>query len=137
MTGSFDKGIFVVEGKPLETVSMEDAEAAIWQELQQLINTPVPADELTKVKNKTESTMVFAEMALLDKAMNLAYFELLGDADLLNHETDKYLAVTAEQIQQQAKSLFRKDNSSTMIYLADKQASLTGTNGEEGAEVYA
>lgn len=137
MTGSFDKGMFVVEGKPLETVSMEDAEAAIWQELQQLITTPVPADELTKVKNKTESTMVFAEMALLDKAMNLAYFELLGDADLLNHETNKYLAVTAEQIQQQAKSLFRKDNSSTMIYLADKQASLTGTNGEEGAEVYA
>ncbi|MDO3627688.1 pitrilysin family protein [Mucilaginibacter sp. BT774] len=116
--GSFDKGMFVVEGKPLENVSIEMAEAAIWEELEIIKNQLVPADELTKVKNKTESTMVFSEMSLLDKAMNLAQFELFGDADKLNHETDKYLAVTAEQIQKQAKEIFRKENSSTLIYLA-------------------
>jgi predicted Zn-dependent peptidase len=116
--GSFDKGMFVVEGKPLENVSIETAEAAIWEELEIIKNQLVPADELTKVKNKTESTMVFSEMSLLDKAMNLAQFELFGDADKLNRETDKYLAVTAEQIQRQAKEIFRKENSSTLIYLA-------------------
>lgn len=116
--GSFDKGMFVVEGKPLENVSIETAEAAIWEELEIIKNELVPADELTKVKNKTESTMVFSEMSLLDKAMNLAQFELFGDADKLNHETDKYLAVTAEQIRKQAKEIFRKENSSTLIYLA-------------------
>ena len=79
----------------------------------------VPEDELTKVKNKTESTMIFSEMSLLDKAMNLAYFELLGDADGLNHETEKFLQVTAEQIKAEANKLFRKDNSSTLIYLAE------------------
>ncbi|MEO6849500.1 MAG: pitrilysin family protein, partial [Mucilaginibacter sp.] len=93
--GSFDSGMFVLEGKPLENVSIEAAEAAIWVELEKLKDELVPADELTKVKNKTESTMVFSEMSLLDKAMNLASFELLGDADQLNHETEKYLAVTA------------------------------------------
>ena len=116
--GSFDRGMFVVEGKPLENVSIETAEAAIWEELEIIKNQLVPADELTKVKNKTESTMVFSEMSLLDKAMNLAQFELFGDADKLNHETNKYLAVTAEQIQKQAKEIFRKENSSTLIYLA-------------------
>jgi predicted Zn-dependent peptidase len=116
--GSFDKGMFVVEGKPLENVSIETAEAAIWEQLEIIKNRLVPADELTKVKNKTESTMVFSEMSLLDKAMNLAQFELFGDAEKLNHETDKYLAVTAEQIQKQAKEIFRKENSSTLIYLA-------------------
>lgn len=116
--GSFDKGMFVVEGKPLENVSIETAEAAIWKELEIIKNELVSADELTKVKNKTESTMVFSEMSLLDKAMNLAQFELFGDAGKLNHETDKYLAVTAEQIQRQAKEIFRKENSSTLIYLA-------------------
>jgi predicted Zn-dependent peptidase len=116
--GSFDRGMFVVEGKPLENVSIETAEAAIWEELEIIKNQLVPADELTKVKNKTESTMVFSEMSLLDKAMNLAQFELFGDAEKLNHETDKYLAVTAEQIQKQAKEIFRKENSSTLIYLA-------------------
>ncbi|MDT3402601.1 M16 family metallopeptidase [Mucilaginibacter terrae] len=120
LTGSSDKGMFIIEGKPLENVSIDKAEAAIWEELAKICDTLVPDYELTKVKNKTESTMVFSEMALLDKAMNLAFFELFGDADLFNHETEKYLAVTAEQIQEQCKSVFRKDNSSTLIYLAEK-----------------
>ncbi|MGV8878728.1 MAG: M16 family metallopeptidase [Sphingobacteriaceae bacterium] len=116
MTGSFDKGIFIVEGKPSENVTLETAESAIWEELEHLKNELVPADELTKVQNKTESTMVFSEISLLGKVMNLAYFELLGDADEVNKEIDKYLAVTAEDVQREAKQLFRKDNSSTLIY---------------------
>jgi zinc protease len=120
MTGSLDKGIFVFEGKPLEHVSTETAEAAIWEELERIKTEYVPADELTKVQNKIESTMIFSEMALLDKAMNLASFELLGDADLLNHETEKYLAVTTAQIRELSNQLFRKDNSTTLIYLAEK-----------------
>jgi predicted Zn-dependent peptidase len=120
MTGSMDKGIFAFEGKPLENVSTETAEAAIWEELERLKTELVPADELTKVQNKIESTMIFSEMALLDKAMNLAQFELYGDADMLNHETAKYLEVTPAQINELANSLFRKDNSSTLIYLAEK-----------------
>src|SRR5258708_36342949 len=116
--GSFDSGMFVIEGKPLENVTIEAAEAAVWEQLELLKQQPVPADELTKVKNKTESTVIFSEMSLLDKAMNLAQFELLGDAGWLNQETDKYLAITAEQIQKQALSVFRKDNASTLVYLA-------------------
>jgi zinc protease len=122
MTGSLDKGMFVFEGKPLDGISIEQAETALWEEMEKLNATGVPADELTKVQNKVESTMIFSEMSLLDKAMNLAMFELLGDADLLNHETAKYLAVTAEEIKDLANQLFRKDNSSTLIYLAEKAA---------------
>jgi zinc protease len=122
MTGSLDKGLFAFEGKPLEHVSIEQAEAAIWEEIERLKTEEIPADELTKVQNKTESTMIFSEMALLDKAMNLAQFELLGDADLINKETEKYLAVTAAQIKALANEMFRKDNSSTLIYLAEKVA---------------
>ena len=120
ITSSLDKGMFVLEGKPLENISIEQAEAALWDELEKVKNTGIPADELTKVQNKTESTMVFSEMSLLDKAMNLASFELLGDADLLNQETGKYLAVTAAQIKEAANKIFRKDNSSTLIYLAEE-----------------
>ena len=117
--GSLDKGMFVLEGKPVASVSTEEAEAALWNEVEQLKLHEVPDDELTKVKNKTESTMIFSEMSLLDKAMNLAYYELLGDADQLNHEAAKYLAVTPHQIKEEANKLFRKDNSSTLIYLAE------------------
>jgi predicted Zn-dependent peptidase len=119
LTGSLDAGLFVVEGKPLPGVSMDVAEAAIWEELNRISTELVPDAELTKVKNKMESTMVFSEMSLLDKAMNLAYFELLGDANELNLETQKYLDVNSEEIRLQAKQIFRKENSSTLYYLAN------------------
>jgi zinc protease len=120
ISGSLDTGMFVFEGKPLEGISIEQSEAAIWEQLEILKSGEIPADELTKVKNKTESTMIFSEMSLLEKGMNLAWNELLGDADIINHETEKYLAVTAADIKEQANKLFRKDNSSTLIYLAEE-----------------
>ena len=123
ISGSLDTGMFVFEGKPLENISIEQAEAAIWEQLEILKSGEIPADELTKVKNKTESTIIFSEMSLLEKGMNLAWNELLGDADLINHETEKYLAVTAADIKEQANKLFRRDNSSTLIYLAEKSES--------------
>ncbi|RYG16984.1 MAG: insulinase family protein [Chitinophagaceae bacterium] len=119
ITSSLDDGLFVVEGKLVAGVSVETAEKAIWEELQKMVDSQVTADELTKVKNKSESIVVFAEMSLLDKAMNLAYYELLGDAAGLNIEIDKYLAITAEQLQNAAKDTFTKEKSSTLYYLAN------------------
>ena len=119
ITSSLDEGLFVVDGKLVEGVSMEQAENAIWAELNKIATELVSETELTKVKNKSESIMVFAEMSLLDKAMNLAYYELLGDANLLNVEINKYLNITAQQIQQVAKQTFVKEKSSTLYYLAN------------------
>ncbi len=119
ITSSLDEGLFIVEGKLVEGVSMEQAESAIWTELQKIATSLVSEEELTKVKNKSESIMVFSEMNLLDKAMNLAFYELLGDADLLNVEINKYLSITAEQIQQVAQETFKKEKSSTLYYLAN------------------
>ncbi|WP_316833707.1 pitrilysin family protein [Pedobacter nutrimenti] len=122
ITSSIDEGLFVVEGKLVEGVQPEQAEQAIWAELEKLKAEPVTTDELTKVKNKSESIMVFAEMSLLDKAMNLAYYELLGDAALLNTEIDRYLAVTKEQMQQAAQRTFVPSQCSTLYYLIAKDA---------------
>lgn len=118
-TGSLDPGLFIIEGKPLKGVAMEDAEAAVWDELNRLKTEFISQDELIKVKNKIESTMVFSEMSLLDNAMNLAMFELLGDAANLNNETSRYLAVSADDIKGRANSIFRKENSTTLYYLAN------------------
>lgn len=119
ISSSLDEGLFIVEGKLVAGVSTEVAEKAIWVELEKMVATLVTEDELTKVKNKSESIMVFSEMSLLDKAMNLAYYELLGDADLLNSEIDKYLTITTDQIQEAAKTTFQKEKSSTLYYLAN------------------
>lgn len=119
ITSSLDEGLFVVEGKLIEGIAMDTAETAIWEELQKMCDSLVSEEELTKVKNKSESIMVFAEMNLLDKAMNLAYYELLGEANLLNIEIDKYLAITDQQIKEAAQATFVKQKSSTLYYLAN------------------
>ncbi|MEH6308596.1 pitrilysin family protein [Olivibacter sp. CPCC 100613] len=119
LLGSLDNGLFLIEGKPLPGTTMELAEQAIWEQLGDLQQVPVLNYELEKVKNKIESTMVFAEMSILDKAMNLAYFELLGNADMLNEEIANYLNVSAKAIQETAQQLFQLENSSTLVYLAD------------------
>ncbi|HEY4799671.1 MAG TPA: pitrilysin family protein [Bacteroidia bacterium] len=117
---SFDKGMFVVSGKLSAGVSMEAAEKGIEEELLKLVNGKVSEKELQKVKNKVEATLEFSEINIMNKALNLAVSELFGDADLANHEAEKYLAVTAAQIQQQANQIFRKENCSTLYYLAKK-----------------
>lgn len=116
--GSIDPNLFVVEGKPLPHVALEEAEQAIWKQLDEVCTTMVSEEELQKVKNKIESTMLFAELSILDKAMNLAYYETISRAEDYNKEVEKYLAVTPQQIQNMAQYLFRKENSSTLIYKA-------------------
>jgi predicted Zn-dependent peptidase len=118
ITGSIDPGLLVVEGKLAQGISTEQAEEAIQIELNKVIREQITTDELQKVKNRIESQMEFGETELLNRTMGLAYSELLGDADLINQEKQQYLSVTASEIQQQAISVLRTDNCSTMHYLA-------------------
>jgi predicted Zn-dependent peptidase len=118
--GDFDEGLFVISGKLTQGVSMETADEAIQQELEKIKKELVSVDELTKVKNKMEASHVFGEVEVLNKATNLAVSELLGNANLINEEIQHYLDVTAEEIQQQANHMFKKENSSTLYYKSKK-----------------
>lgn len=117
--GSTDKGLVVVEGKLVKGVNIEDAEKAVEKELDKIKNEPITATELQKVKNKTESMIAFEDMSVMSRATSLAYYELLGDAAWINDELDKYAAVTAEDIMEQSKKIFREANASTLHYLAE------------------
>lgn len=114
--GSIDPNLFIVEGKPSKDVSLDEAEAALWLQLERIKEDLVGDEELQKVKNKIESTLLFSELSILDKAMNLAYYEALSTADDYNLEVEKYLKVSAAEIQVVSRMLFNKDNSSTLIY---------------------
>ncbi|HRG53939.1 MAG TPA: pitrilysin family protein [Bacteroidia bacterium] len=118
--GELDEGLFIVSGKLIDGVTMEQADAAINEELDKIKNILVTSDELTKMKNKTEATHIFGEMEVLNKATNLAVSELLGSADLINQEVDKYLNVTAEEIKEVATKIFKKENCSTLYYKSKK-----------------
>lgn len=121
ITGDQDAGLFLFNGKPAEGISIEVAEQAIWKEIERIKVELVEKEELEKVKNKTESAMIFGEVSVLNKAMSLAYFENLNGAEGINTEVMKYRDVEAEQLQEIAKRIFRKENSNTLVYKARKE----------------
>jgi predicted Zn-dependent peptidase len=116
--GTIDAGLLAIEGKLVKGVKMEDAEAAINEELEKIKSEKVSEDELQKVKNKTESMIAFEDMTLMNRANSLAMYELLGDASLMNTELDRYNAVTVDEILEQSRKIFREENSSTLYYLS-------------------
>ena len=120
VTGDIDPGLFVITGKLMNSTSMDEAEKAIDMELQQIIRGNISDYEIEKVKNKFESVYQFSQLNALNKAMSLSYFELLGDADLINHEIEKYRSISKEEIKQLASKLFKLENSSTLYYLSKK-----------------
>ncbi|NUO03225.1 MAG: insulinase family protein [Saprospiraceae bacterium] len=113
-----DPGLFIIEGKPAEGVSLETASAAIWEELEKLKTELITPPELQKIKNKAESNLVFSEMSALNKAINLAFFELLGDPDLINKEAQIYQQISAADIQRVAQQMLRRENCSQLCYVA-------------------
>jgi zinc protease len=116
--GTVDAGLLAIEGKLVKGVKMEDAEMAVSEELEKLKKESVAQSELEKVKNKTESLMAFEDMSLMNRAGSLAFYELMGDAALINTELERYNKVTIEDIMQESNKIFREENSSTIWYMA-------------------
>ncbi|MCC7333260.1 MAG: insulinase family protein [Flavobacteriales bacterium] len=114
--GSFDEGLLIVSGHLSENISFEIAENAILEELNKLKNKLISEKELTKVKNKIISSHEFAETSVLNKAMNLAIAELLGDANDVNLENKKYLQVSPDDIYRIANKILTSKNCSTLLY---------------------
>ncbi|WP_290798728.1 M16 family metallopeptidase [Flavihumibacter sp. UBA7668] len=118
--GSSDAGLICIDGKLVKGVRFEDAELAVQAQLDLLMNEGVTATELEKVKNKTESTMAFEDMSVMNRASSLAYYELLGDANLMNTELARYNEVTADQLVELGRRLFEEKNSHTLYYRSKK-----------------
>ena len=120
LTGSIDEGLFVFSGKVNPEYDIETAEKALDEEIEKIVMESVQERELQKVKNKSESRFIFSETDILSKAMELCYYELLGDTGLINMETEKYNAVDEEAIRSAAETIFRKEKSNTLYYRAAK-----------------
>ncbi|MFN8303320.1 MAG: pitrilysin family protein [Saprospiraceae bacterium] len=116
VTGNIDPGLFVIEGRPAEGVSPETALEAIWAELELLRREEIDARELAKIQHRFESTVVFSETSVLNKAQNLGFYEILNGAEWMNDEVNTYLAIRPDALRQTAEKLFVPENSGTLIY---------------------
>lgn len=116
-----DPGLFIFSGKLSQGVDIREAEDAIDREIARFIEKKITGRELRKVINKTDARISFSEISYQTKASNLAFFEFLGDIDLINTESNRYAGITLPQLKETAASVFRKENSTTLYYLKRQQ----------------
>ena len=118
VSGEVDPGLFVLTGHLLPGRTVEEAEEAFAREIEEMQTLPASDYEIEKVKNKFEANALFGELNLMNKAMNLGFYEMLGDLPLINREVTIYRSQTAEQIADFSRRTFRPENRSTLIYRA-------------------
>lgn len=116
VTGTIDPGLLVVSGRLRPGISFETAEQGVMSVLDELIQNGPSEEELTKVKNQAEATIEFGETEVMNRAMNLAFARLSGDANLVNREIELVDSVTSSDIQRVGKMIVREENSSVLYY---------------------
>ncbi|MFI5306034.1 MAG: M16 family metallopeptidase [Polyangiales bacterium] len=100
-----------------------EARAVIWKELADIADKGVTERELQKAKNRVRSMFVFELETNLPRAMHLAEFEMYdGDANLLNEEAARYLAVSLADVQRVAKQYFAATNRTVLDVIPAKSA---------------
>jgi zinc protease len=117
-SGSVEAGLLSIEGKLVKGVKMKVAAAAVQEEVEKMKTELVSEAELEKVKNKTESMIAFEDMTVMNRANSLAFYELLGNADMMNTELSRYHEVTVHDLKETAEEIFDERNSSTMEYFS-------------------
>ena len=116
--GSLDAGLFIIKGRLIPDTTEQEAERALWGELEELMAGNVSDYEMEKVKNKFEANMLMGEINVMNKAMNLGFYAMIGDLDLLNSEADIYRSIDRQELMSFARRCFVERNSSTLIYRA-------------------
>lgn len=115
-TGSIEPGLFVFEGKLAKGIDLEFANDAFEIELEAFLKEGVTEKELETAQNKIEVQVVFEDMSLTARASNLAFYELLGDANMMNNELEKYQGITISDLGKIANKIFHPNNSNTLFY---------------------
>ena len=121
ITGSIDAGLFVIKGRLMPTTSEAEAEAALLGELRDIADGNISDYEMEKVKNKFEANMLMGEINIMNKALNLGFYDFSGDITLINREAEIYRSLTREQVMVFAARRFTERNSSTLIYRATQK----------------
>lgn len=118
--GTIDPGLLVVNGRVKNGVKLSDAEAEVNAVINEVVTHGATEEELEKVKNQAYSTIEFGEVEVMNRAMNLAFAKLSGDASMVNREGADIEAVTLADIKRVAQQTLREENSNVMYYHAKR-----------------
>ena len=118
LSGENEPGLFVATGKAAHGIDIHLAREKMLEEIMMTAETTITAYELEKVKNRVEADLLLNEIGYLEKAIQLASFEIMGDAAEINQQGNKYRDITAADLLDSARHLFRKGNKNTLNYLS-------------------
>ena len=118
ITGDIDAGLFLINGRLNQGVSLQQADEAIEEELGRLCRESASEQEISKMVHKFETGYLFSNLSYVDKAANISYFELIDAAESIDREVEKYYRITPESLQKTAQAVFRANNMSTLYYKA-------------------
>jgi zinc protease len=114
ITGSIDEGLLLIEAKLSNDSTFEMVEQEIWNILEDIKSQEIDKKELFRLKNKINTAKAFQEQGMLNRAMNLSFFELLGDANGINEEQKIIDQIDVNHIHFQANQLLNKENCSIL-----------------------
>lgn len=110
ITGSLDDGLLIISGKLNPGKTFEEVDSAIWEVLNDVKKNAISKEELAKLLIKIRTEKEFQEQGLLNRAMNLCTFELLGDANGINEEAQIYQSIEPKHLQKIAKEILLPTN---------------------------
>lgn len=116
-----DKGLFIVLGKYADKTPVKRGEELIWQSLKNIFEEEITDKEFQKVKNKNLVSTEFNNIKILDKAMNLAYYEHLDMLDNINKDREIYSSIKKEEVVNLAKQTFFVNKHNTLYYLKEEK----------------
>jgi len=117
ITSDVDPGLVILSGKLMRGTDIMKAEKAVNEVINELKESELSDYELEKVKNRFESSVVLSNTSILNKAMNLSMYELLGDPYMVNMEVESYRAVSREMMRETAIKYLSPENCTTLFYL--------------------
>jgi len=118
VTGSTDPGLFILDGKVNPEFTIEEAEERLMSEIRKLQKEGFDPEEVEKVKNQSETALAGADVDLLNRALNLAYFTLLGNPDGFEQELSKVQKVSQKEIEDAFSRILAPEKENTLIYRA-------------------
>ncbi|OFY63441.1 MAG: peptidase M16 [Bacteroidetes bacterium RBG_13_42_15] len=116
ITSDIDPGLIILHGKLMKGVDIQYAEESINRVINDLKEKYPSSPEMEKVKNKFESSNVFTNTSILHKAMNLSFYHLIGNTELINNEVDLYRKTSREMVAEAANKYFIPSSCSTLYY---------------------
>jgi predicted Zn-dependent peptidase len=123
ITSDIDPGLVTMHGKLMKGVDIRSADEAVNEVIKGLQEIKESEEEIEKVRNKFESSTVFSNTSILNKAVSLSNYELLGNPELINREVEAYRGVSAEMVSEAAERFFRPTNCSTLYYKSSRKDS--------------